>query len=472
MSSLATQMFSILPSLAVGIALVAALWWGHHHDWVAPSRDRLVYGPPPPSAEHWCAEHSLPEANCLLCRKELAKTTIAAEPAWYRAEGEEVRFAQGASADALARLGLTTGIAAETTAAPELTVSAVSRFDPARLVRLTARTAGSVRAIPAHLGDRMETGAILVVLDCAAVGEAKAGLLRAVVDLDSARTTAARTSGAAGVLPAAELETTAVRVRAATVAVLSAEQALANLGFIDAIGLATELAPLSARDPVAAMTHLRRLGLPDGFADDGSANLLPVRSPRAGLVVAVHTALGETVSADAPLAEVVEPAAIQVIAQMSPNAVSTVAVGQQASFRVAERAEPVTARVSAIAAIADPTTRLVAVHLDVTGSEKAAGVTLGAGRIGTATILLGPPQPAALIPIAAVQWDGATAYVFIRRSAETFRALPVPVLARWPDGLVVGRLRPGDVIATAGTGALKASLFQDRFGPGCACGGK
>ena len=95
---------------------------------------------------------------------------------------------------------------------------------------------------------------------------------------------------------------------------------------------------------------------------------------------------------------------------------------------------------------------------------------LRANQVGSATVVLSAPLPTVIIPASAVQYDGPTAYVFVLRTPTIFRGLPVRVLATTANGLAVDRLIAGDVVAVTGTDVLKGNLFQDKFGPGCACG--
>ena len=92
--------------------------------------------------------------------------------------------------------------------------------------------------------------------------------------------------------------------------------------------------------------------------------------------------------------------------------------------------------------------------------------------MGNVTVVLGAPQATVIVPAAAVQYDGQNAYIFIQRKPTIFRGLAVRVLANTAAGFAVDRVIPGDVIAVTGTDVLKGNLFQDKFGPGCACGGK
>jgi cobalt-zinc-cadmium efflux system membrane fusion protein len=119
-----------------------------------------------------------------------------------------------------------------------------------------------------------------------------------------------------------------------------------------------------------------------------------------------------------------------------------------------------------VAPAADDATRLIPVHAQLDNGSGA----LRVHQVGSATITLGTAMPAVIVPPGAVQYDGPTAYVFVQRSPSIFRGLPVRVLGTTPDGIAVDRVIPGDAVAVTGTDVLKGNLFQDKFGPGCACG--
>lgn len=446
-----------IPMVITFILLGGALWWGHHVSWTAPNRVQLAASHE--RHEDWCAEHNVPDSTCILCKKDLMKAAIAAEPAFYREKGEDVRFAHAASAEAYARAGVTTGTTTTQDVEPRLDAPAQTLYEPERVARVAVRLPGVIRWVGARLGERVEAGATIALVESAEVGTAKAALMRTLAESQAAAATRDRTavSTEAGVRTKAELAEADAKAHVAQVAVFEAEQALLNLGFTLT---ATDLAALS---PSEQMSRLRTLGLPQ--ANDQltrSANLLPVVAPRAGVVAELVAVAGAAIEAGSPIAIIADTGALRVHLAVPSADAGNIAPGQAVRFHTSDGAEAV-GTIQAVAPEADTSTRLVAVTATIANTEG----RLRVNQVGTAVISLGPPQTAVVLPPAAIQWDGTTAYVFIKRNDTTYRGLKVPVLARTAEGIAVGRLRAGEEVALTGTAVLKAGIFNDRFGAGC-----
>lgn len=451
-----------IPTLLAFVALGAAFWWGHHLDWSAPNQSQLAAAHAPPE-EDWCVEHGVPESTCILCKKDLMKKAIAAEPKHYREKGEEIRFAHTSGPDALARSGVTTGSTVATDIEPLVEAPAQTQYEPARTASLLARLSGTVRWVGAQLGDSVDAGTMVALIEAREVGAAKSALMLALAEQQAATTSAQRitASSEAGLRTKGEQADGQARLRAAQVAVFDAEQELLNLGFSLA---STELAALT---PVELTTRLRALGLPRGLLASDSANLLPVIAPRAGTITELTAVVGSAVESGAPLAVVVDTAELRAELALPLADAGKIVRGQVVRFRTTD-GTTANGSVIAVALSADPLTRLVAVTATLANADGG----LRANQVGTAQIVLGPPAPAVVLPSTAIEWDGRIAYVFLKRTPTTFRGLVVPILARTVDGFAVGRLRAGEEVAMTGAAALKGALFYDRFGPGCECGGE
>jgi cobalt-zinc-cadmium efflux system membrane fusion protein len=438
-------------------ALAALFWWGHHTGWRLA---RPASESPPAGTEAWCPEHHVPEAVCLLCKKSLGREAAAQEPARHQRAGETARFAPIAAAGVRAQAGIRVEPVTVGTTTPRLRVSGETVYPPEAVARLGSRSDGIVRQVLVQVGMAVQTDALVAVIETVEVGRAKSALMQAVTALDLARAQVARArvTTAAGVRPPAELEEAEARLRSAEVAAFDAEQALRNLG------MAVEVRGLSGLDAASLAARLRRLGLPEGLDDGGSANLLPLRAPRTGTVTEVRAVVGEAIEANAPLVVVADISIIWAALPLPPDRAVQVEVGQPVAFAAAS-GQAADGTVVVLAQAADPQTRLVTVWARLGN----AGQRLRIGVFGSAIITLGAPEPAALVPAAAVQFDGDQPYVFIRRTDTVFRALPVRILAREDGRLAVDRLADGDAIAVAGTAILFAAAFQERLGAGC-CG--
>lgn len=443
------------PTILTFAALACLFWWGHHTGWRLAKPTAV---PAHVAADAWCPEHHVPEAVCILCKKRLGKELAAKEPEHQRPAGEQVRFAQIGSVEVLSKAGIRTEPAVIARVAPPLRVAGETMYPPKSVTRLGSRSDGIVRQVLVQVGVVVPADGLVAVVETAEVGRAKSTLMQTVTALDLARAQAkrARVTAAAGIRSPADLEEVESRLRSAEVAAFDAEQALRNLG------LGVDANALSGLDAATLATRLRHLGLPDGYDGGGSANLLPVRAPRAGTVTEIRAVVGEAVEANAPLVVVADVSTLWVSLPVPADRAAQVAVGQAVSFTPASGAAA-DGTIVAIAQAADPQTRLVTVWATLGNAEQ----RLRVGLFGTATITTGSAEPAAQVPAGAVQFDGDQAYVFVRRTETVFRCLPVRILAREGGEIAVDRLAEGDVIAVSGTGTLFAVAFSERMGAGC-----
>jgi cobalt-zinc-cadmium efflux system membrane fusion protein len=446
----------VVPTILTFAVLMAVAWWGHRTGW---SLSHEKHGKTEAAGEHeghWCAEHGVPEAECLLCRKSFAQVMKAKEPKAQVEKGEEIRFSQISSLQVLKTSNITTAPVVETTMEPTFAVPAETIFDATRVTRVMTRMPGIVRQVGKRLGDAVAVGEVLAVVESAEIGRLKSDLMRALAEQAAARATAERIRASAegGFRTAGEAREAQARLQAAQIAVFDAEQGLLNLGFtVSAADLAELEAPLLA-------ARLRTLGLP---ADVGgtSANLLPIIATQAGTVTDMNVVSGEAVESGKLLVVVADTSRLWLSLAVTPAQATQVKAGQIVRF-IAGDIEAV-GSVTQVAPAADDATRLVPVHAVIDNGDG----RLRAHQVGNATVVLGQAKAAVMLPRSAFQYDGPTAYVFIQRTPTIFRGLPVQILGTTPDGLAVSRVLPGDVIAISGTEVLKGNLFQEKFGPGC-----
>lgn len=448
-----STIINAIPTILTFAVLVAVAWWGHRTGW------SLSYGKEKPASAHagyWCAEHGVPEADCLLCRKSFAKEMKGKEPKSQVEKDEEIRFSQISSPEVLKLSNITTAPVIETTIEPMFTVPAETLYDATRVTRVMTRLPGLVRHVGKRLGDAVVVGEVLAVIESGEVGRLKSDLMRALAEQAAASATAERIRASAndGFRTAGEAREAQARLQAAQIAVFDAEQGLLNLGFTIS---ASELAGLDA--PTLA-ARLRTLGLLTEVSGT-SANLLPINATQAGTITDMSVVSGEAVESGKLLAVVADTSHLWLSLAVTPAQASLVHAGQVVRFTAGSI--EVVGTVTQVAPAADDATRLVPVHAVIDNGDG----RLRAHQVGNATVVLGQAKAAVMVPRSAVQYDGPTAYVFIQRTPTIFRGLAVQVLGATQDGFAVSRVLPGDVIAVSGTDVLKGNLFQEKFGPGC-----
>ena len=180
---------------------------------------------------------------------------------------------------------------------------------------------------------------------------------------------------------------------------LENNRALVKEGFISATGLETS----ASNDAAAQATYeaaLAAVALARKNRDDAQ-----LRSPMNGQISQRMVQVGERVSLDSKLLEVVDLRRIELEATLPPDDIELVRVGQKASLRVDGVASPLNARVVRISPSTQTGTRAVLVYLALE-SKPSGPIPSGVrhGQFAQGTIHL-EQQTALAIPINLIQWE-------------------------------------------------------------------
>ena len=148
--------------------------------------------------------------------------------------------------------------------------------------------------VGAEVGQRVQAGQVLALLDSQDVGRAKASLLEALADFELQTQTHARvqTAAATGLRTAGETQEAAAALRKARVDLFNAQQALQNLG------LPCDLEALKRLGEQELAEEIRFLGVPKEIKDAlpasaKTANLIPLTAGLSGVVVKRGVVAGE-----------------------------------------------------------------------------------------------------------------------------------------------------------------------------------
>jgi len=157
--------------------------------------------------------------------------------------------------------------------------------------------------------------------------------------------------------------------------------------------------------------------------------LATLRAPIAGVVTRIAAVVGASVDVNQPLVEIADPAALDIIVNLTPAEVAPVRVGQAVSFWSGEaaRGDPLGAgTVSAVSAAVDSATRAVEVRARVTRSSR----PLRLGESAFARIAVGVHPHAVTVPLEALVPEGDGYKVFVVDAHGIAHAEPVTVGAR------------------------------------------
>jgi cobalt-zinc-cadmium efflux system membrane fusion protein len=403
-----------------------------------------------------CRARALSLALCALaaCRPEGAADGHAAhdghaeDHAAHPAEERVVRLAPGQAE----RNGVRVGRAEVRELAPVLRVPARIDFNADAMAHVGAPLSGRVVELSVRVGDRVERGAELFVVESPDLGEAQADYVQKRGLADSAETPVrlARDSyeraaelqqRSEGIALSevrrreAELRASEANLRAAQRAVEAAAQRLRILGMSDA-----SIAELDAGRPVPPR-HV-------------------VRAPIAGTVVEREVTLGELVSpARDALLVLADLDHLWILADVPEARMREIAVGAPARVLVGgPDGHGCEGRVGLIGVSVDPRTRTTRVRIEA--ADRHDDLRPGAFVEAEIQVAAGRAERLAIPEAALVRWEGRGAvFVPLPGEADGFRLQPVAPGAQvggWIE--VLSGLERGDALVVEGAFVLKADL--------------
>lgn len=503
-----------IPTVLVMAALVAVGTYGHHYHWKLPRFAELT-GASPPATDDWCEEHAVPESQCVECNPDLfpaepdygwcpehgvhncplhhpdvaqiKKAPAGLEVDLARTEGAlglrdrrhnnaackvYQRRIQFASVEAVQQAGVDVELVERQPISEWVSGNGEVTYDATRFANLSSRVPGTAWRVLKNVGDSVQEGDVLAVVDAMEVGRLKGDLVKALVAEGLARKNFDRLSGVtAGAIPGKQLLETEATLAQTEADVLSAQQALANLGLpVDVSGLR----PLSKQ---AIVDHLRFVGLPDDLAgqfesETASANLIPIRSPLGGVIVDRHVVAGEVVDPTQTLFQVADPSRMWLTLSIPLEDANLLTLGQTVRFLPNGSQDEVSGTLSWISTAADKQTRMVNVRAELANPDgRLRDETFGAGRV-----ILREEPGAIVVPNSAVHWEGCCQVVFVRdknyfdspQSPKVFHVRSVRMGAS--NGAmteIIAGVLPGEVVVSKGSDVLRAQLLKNSLGAGC-----
>lgn len=506
------------PTVAVVAVLAGLAVWGHTTDWTMPKFSSLL-GSSAVEVEDWCSEHNVPESQCIECNHALVplgvqygwckehgvaqcplehpdvaqlKTipTITAEDfaragralaVRPRAENNSrcklhERRIQFASVQAMEKVGVDIAVVARRPIIEAVSANGEVVYDGTRWAHLASRVPGTVWRVERQIGDRVEQGEILALIDAADVGKAKAEFLQAIgqVRIGQANVERFKPLASNGALSGRQLREAEAALQESRIRLLGAQQALANLG------LAVDNEEIAGRSAEELAQWIRHLGLPEqmsaGLAiESSSSNLFPLRAPLEGVVVARNVVPGEVVDTSSALFDVADVRQMWLTLAVRQDEAKYLTLGQTVLFRPSNSQDEPEIRGSLawISTQADDRTRTVQVRVNLPNTDG----RLRANTFGMGRIVLRDEPNAIAVPSEAVHWDGDCHVVFVRDkdflkegSPKFFHIRKVRVGVKDAEMTeIIAGLLPGEVIASKNSVVLEAQLLKGNLGAGCGC---
>ncbi len=500
-----------LPNLIVFTLLGAVFYLGHHTGWKIPKLSTLM-GTPAVHIDDWCSEHLVPQGQCIeckpelypkrkpvgFCRKhgvaecvidhpELAQTKQRPQLPKYdttqairlitRPENNSrntmhTRRIQFASVDSVTKSGVDVDVVQERPMTDSITANGELTFNPTRVAHLSARVPGTVTSVFKAIGDTVQPGDILAIVDAAIVGQAKSHLLQAMVKvkLKSNAAIRLRTVSNTGAIAQKSLIEAEGELQEAEVALVSARQSLTNLGFDIPNNLLNG-------DAKQIAESLRFMGIPEPLLESlpnstSTANMIPVRASFGGVVVASEVVVGDVVETTKTLFTVADPQQLWLNLNVPQEGAKYVKLGLKVRFQTDDGPE-IVGQIAWISPSIDEQTRTLRVRVVVENTNgKLRDNTFGSGQI----VLREEPE-AIVVPREAVQSTLDAHFVFVRDKNYFDKAAPKVFHVRQvrmgakDDQFVelLAGVLPGEVVVTKGSAVLLAQLQRSNLGAGCAC---
>lgn len=506
------------------------------------------------AARDWCGEHGVPDSQCVLCnpgcRAKWDAMRPKAQPTDPTRQGSMIQIERGGGRRAfgdndplchvensrirfrdpsvMRQAGIEVSVVRSRRMSASVDVPAEVRFDATRVARITTRVPGAAQDVRAKLGDVVQPGDVLAVIDSSALGEAKSQYIERKQDLGfaeaehqractiyegtqrllSATTPSATTAeiqerleGAAiGESRATLLRSHAAlqlaRAEAARQSQLSEEKmnARKDLEAAQAALAAAEADFLANREEIvfsnernrqssdravevaraaldAVDRRLHLFGLTDAQIADISTerhealSRCEVRSPVAGRIVERNVTAGEMVNDSDALFVVADTSSLWVVAGVYERDLPALREGLPVQF-IADGLPGggFEGRLNWISSEVDDTTRLVPVRAELPNAEG----LLRANMFGKARIILRQDEDVLSVPLDAVQTDGCCQLAFVRETDDVFAPRKVR-LGSSSGGYVevVSGLREGEYIATTGVFLMKTEILKSSIGAGC-----
>lgn len=375
------------------------------------------------------------------------------------------------------------------------------------VLHVTPRVSGQVRSVSKHLGESVETGELLCVIDSVELGKAAADLLRDREMVAAAEETLSQEQGLYArrmetlttVLEGAiaiheriykreeELQKKAVSTvrpmleadKAFQLAKLERDKQLAELeAERDARVLALTVDLRTKRiDLAAAKNQLRTLGVgPKDLEELDEASPLVsgeyrILAPGSGVVVKRHASNGEYFEAGAKLFIIENLSDVWFVASAFEKQLQTIRRGQTASVSLdAFPGITLNAKVGFLDYHVDPTSRSVGVRITLDNKQLSGWpeeLPLRPGMFGHVELETGSRQAEIVLPESALVHEDAGDYVFVQVEPFAFERRDVDVIHVAGDMVeITSGLEPGEKVAITGTFLLKSAERQGELGGG------
>lgn len=504
------RVLGVLPTFVILAVLFAVGFWGHHSAWTLPKFGDLTGSASSTKTEDWCELHSVPLSQCVecnlekyprpenfgWCEKHGVHNCPEDHPEVAQVEGKpqmpkydtlkalsavdrqpngpkctlHIRRLQIASQESEIKLGIEFDVVAERPMTDQITAIAEVIYDPTTVARLFSPVSGRIWQVRKKLGDGVQQGELLALIDSPHVASAKADFTEAVISAQIKKKrydTLVELSKTTSVPRLSLLEAQSEQDEAGA-RVARHAQVLANLGLNVPEGFAELEMQLLAE-------KIRFLGIPKEIAAElknttTSSSLFPLKAPHAGTVIAADLVAGEFIETSAVLLVIANRRQMLLAMNIPAEHAKYVRAGLPVRFTPDTGEAKLSGKIDWISSSVDDKTRM----LEVRATLDAVNDNTRANTFGSAFVILREEPMAITVPREAVQWEGCCNVVFVRDKDYRKPGAPKVIHVRKvrPGAhddkyieLIAGVL-PGEVVVTKGANIMRAEMLRSNLGAG------
>lgn len=353
----------------------------------------------------------------------------------------------------------------------QIKTTGVITYDERMFASLSARVSGTVWRVLKQPGDSIRRGDVLVIIDAADVGSAKAEFFSDLVEVESKAEVLSMLEKVTGAVPERQVREARVSLRESKIRLQNSEQTLINMGF----KLRKEdFEGLSDADRSA---KLHFLGLPESIASGLNAvqttsNLMPLTASFDGVLLHHDAAMGEMVEAGKPLVEIADMRRMWLKLDVPKEDAARLALGQSVRFLPDGLDEELESTITWISTEMDAQTRTLRIRAEVenpvVSSDPKTGQEvriLRANTFGTGIITLRETPEAFVVPASSVLHDDSQPMIFTRSDNLKFVRINVQVGVREQGFIQVESdlLKPGMQIVSQGSHVLKSEWILNHM---------
>jgi cobalt-zinc-cadmium efflux system membrane fusion protein len=366
-----------------------------------------------------CAEHNVPEAQCGICKPELAGKMKPGESAMVRLADKE----------SASMAGVQTAVPVVGSISDAVECYAELAFNQNKLAQIAAPVGGIVQSVETDLGSKVEEKQNLAKLWSASIAEAVAKAVLSHQTLNRERKLRADR-----VSPEKDLQLAEAEHRGAC-------QQLRTLGFTE--------------EQIDTMV-----------AKPQEQVLMEVQAPFSGEIIERFAVRGALVEAGKPLFTVADRSVMWATLNIPESTLARVKVGQTVEIRVGSfPGQTFTGKLTWIAAEIDDKSRMARARAEIANADG----LLKAKMFARARILTRIATEAVLLPISAIQSIEGNSFVFVKVDDELFDARVVCLGAKFEDQVeIIEGVKPQEVVVVEHAFPLKSAFLISRLGAGCA----